>query len=103
MAKRKKHWRLAPYFPFVDFRGGKRGKGCVVRATLPRYSETQGWHGGAKNVLYAVTDRRTRRVIVRPREDMRGVGPAVTVRVATRGEAERHWQRPLHSGWKVKC
>lgn len=25
--KRKKHWRLAPYFPFVDFRGGKRGLG----------------------------------------------------------------------------
>ena len=31
MAKRKKHWRLAPYFPFVDFRGGKRGLGEVTR------------------------------------------------------------------------
>lgn len=76
---------------------------CVTRAALPRYSEARGWRGGAKNTLYAITDRRTGRVIVRPRENMRGVGPEVTVRLATRAEAETHWQRPLHSGWKVKC
>jgi hypothetical protein len=76
---------------------------CITRAAMPRYSEARGWRGGAKNVLYAVTDQRTGKTTVRPREDMRGVGPAVTVRVATRAEAERHWQKPLHSGWKVRC
>jgi hypothetical protein len=29
------------------------------------------------------------------------VGPEVDVRVATRAEAEEHWQDPLHAGWKV--
>jgi hypothetical protein len=28
-------------------------------------------------------------------------GPEATVRVATRGEAEELWQRPLHPGWTV--
>ncbi len=78
-------------------------KRCVTSAALPRYSAKLGWHGGAKKTLFAVTDERTGHVIVRPREDMRSVGPAVTVRVATRAEAEKHWQSPLHAGWKVKC
>lgn len=76
---------------------------CITRAALPRYSETRGWHGGAKNTLYAIEDRRTGGVVVRPREQMRGIGPEVAIRLATRSEAERHWQRPLHSGWKIKC
>jgi hypothetical protein len=78
-------------------------RSCVVRAALPRYSAERGWRGGAKNVLYAIEDRRTGGVIVRPREHMRSVGPEVHIRIATRAEAEHHWQRPLHSGWKVKC
>ncbi len=76
---------------------------CITRAALPRYSESGGWRGGAKKTLFAITDKRTGRVIVRPREQMRGVGPEVRVRVATRAEAEQHWQSPLHSGWKVRC
>ena len=80
-----------------------RRKACVTRAVLPRYSAAKGWHGGAKNVLYAIMDERTGRTIVRPRESMRGVGPAVAVSVATRAQAEQHWQKPLHGGWKVKC
>lgn len=28
-------------------------------------------------------------------------GPEADVRVATRTEAEEHWQNPLHAGWKV--
>jgi hypothetical protein len=28
-------------------------------------------------------------------------GPQATLRIATRDEAEEHWQRPLHAGWKV--
>lgn len=78
-------------------------RACVTGAALPRYSGKRGWHGGAKKVLYAITDKRTDRVTVRPVYSMLGVGPEVTVRVATRAEAERHWQHPLHSGWKVKC
>lgn len=77
-------------------------RACITKAALPRYSEARGWHGGAKNVLYAITDVRTGRMLVRPRHDIKS-GPAVAIRVATRAEAEEHWQRPLHSGWKVKC
>lgn len=71
---------------------------------LPKYSERRGWVGGDKNVLYAFEDKRTGHVLVRPREHLGGSGPGpdVFVRVATRAEAERLWQSPLHSGWKTK-
>jgi len=68
---------------------------------IPTYSERHGWRGGDKDTLYAITDKRTGNVMVRPVRDMHAVGPDVDVRVATRDEAEQHWQRPLNSGWKV--
>ena len=69
--------------------------------TVPQYSESKGWTGGDARALYAITDVRTGRTIVRPVEQMTGVGPAVTVAQATRAQAEELWQSPLHSGWKV--
>lgn len=71
---------------------------------LPRYDERRGWHGGDSRTLYAFTDARTGRTVVRPGHvsAMRDVGPAVSsIRVATRDEAERLWQSPLHAGWTV--
>ena len=44
---------------------------------------------------------RTGEVFVRPGGGVINVGPEVTVRMATRDEAEREWQNPLHAGWKV--
>lgn len=76
---------------------------CITRAVLPRYSERRGWTGGSSSVLYAFQDRRTGKVSVRPGRSVGGIGPEVDVRVATRAEATKHWQDPLHSGWKVKC
>lgn len=69
---------------------------------LPTYSDKSGWKGGEKNRLYHITDKRTGGVQVRPVEHMRGIGPEADVRHATRAEAEQHWQKPLHAGWKVK-
>lgn len=72
------------------------------RAGLPRYTEQRGWFGGDSRTLYAYTDRRTGKVEVYPGEwPPQGWGPEANVRVATRAEAEEHWQNPLHAGWKV--
>jgi len=72
---------------------------------LPHYSEkTTRWVGGDSHTLYLFTDKRTHAQSVVPghRDSLRKLGPELTVRVATRQEAERHWQNPLHSGWKVE-
>ena len=77
------------------------------KAALPRYTERQGWIGGDSRTLYAFTDRRTGKVGVYPggggstKKLLMRVGPEADVRVATRAEAEEHWQSPLHVGWKV--
>lgn len=76
---------------------------CIRQAVLPRFSDKKGWHGGSKNTLFAFTDQRTGHMVVRPVYDVKGWRPAADVRLATRAEAEKHWQSPLHSGWKVKC
>lgn len=68
---------------------------------LPHYHRIKGWIGGEKFTLYAITDKRTGHVLVRPNTEMAGVGPECTIRIATRSEAEKLWQSPLHSGWKV--
>jgi len=79
-------------------------KRCVTNPALPRYSEKRGWHGGAKKVLFTLTDPNVPSwMAVRPAQNMRSMGPGVHIRVATRAEAEKHWQHPLHPGWKVKC
>ena len=59
------------------------------------------WEGWDMNTLYAITDNRTGKLLVRPGFDMRSIGPEVTIRVATRTEAEERWQKPLHAGWTV--
>lgn len=68
---------------------------------MPTWNDTKGWTGGNDRTLYAFTDTRTGRVVVRPVYDTRGIGPAATVRVATRTEALEQWQNPLHPGWTV--
>jgi hypothetical protein len=73
---------------------------------LPHYDERRGWTGGDTRTLYTFTDRRTGTVGVHPgggagKRLLMRWGPA-DVRVATRAEAEEHWQRPLHAGWKVR-
>lgn len=65
------------------------------------YDARKGWQGGMGTALYAVTDKRTGAIQVRPGDWFAGIGPEVTIRVATRDEAERLWQSPLHSGWIV--
>ena len=65
------------------------------------YSETQGWNGGDTRTLYAITDKRTGGIVVRPGGAMLGIGPAVDIEVATRFIAEQLGQKPLHSGWRV--
>lgn len=76
------------------------------RVSLPRWSDTKGWKGGDSRRLYAFIDNLTGRVTVHPgnaglRHSSVPVGPNATVRPATRLEAERHWQSPLHDGWRV--
>lgn len=73
----------------------------AARVSEPRYSEGKGWTGGDTRTLYAITDVRTGNVTVRPGKSFAGVGPACTIRIATRLEAETEWQSPLHAGWKV--
>ena len=73
----------------------------AARRNLPRYDERRGWCGGDGRTLYAIEDERTGSVTVRPAGLMSNIGPAATVRVATRAEAERLWQSPLPTGWKV--
>jgi len=73
----------------------------------PSYREGRGWVGGDNRTLYAFTYQDTGNVLVRPgggpNEDLLGMnqGPTKDVRVATREEAEEHWQNPIHPGWKV--
>lgn len=82
---------------------------------LPKYTAERGWRGGDSHTLYSFRDKRTGHVVVRPGNtrgadpafrrlsgSFKGVGPEVDVNVATRGEAEEHWQHPLHAGWKVR-
>jgi hypothetical protein len=79
------------------------------RMILPRYDARRGWIGGDTRTLYAFTDRRTGKVYaVRPgggsgrHATVADVGGSeADVRIATRAEAERLWQSPLHAGWKV--
>lgn len=71
---------------------------------LPQYSERRGWVGGDNRTLYAFTDKRTGAVGVHPgggrgKKLLMHWGPEAKVRVATRAEAEKHWQKPLHPGW----
>lgn len=81
---------------------------CIVKARLPRWNPKKGWTGGDSKALYAFTDKRTGRVKVAPGTGDGFVqwqvgGPEQTVRLATRAEAQRLWQKPLHKGWKVSC
>jgi hypothetical protein len=77
------------------------------KTSVPRYDDRRGWTGGDSKTLYTFTDRRTGTVGVHPGGGGAGKkllmhwGPEVDVRVATRAEAEEHWQRPLHAGWRV--
>lgn len=76
------------------------------KVTLPRYHERRGWTGGDSKTLYILTDRRTGSVGVYPgggtgKKLLMNWGPEADVRVASRGEAEKHWQNPLHVGWKT--
>lgn len=86
-----------------------RSASCIRKAPLPQYSERRGWVGGDSRALYAFTDKRTGTVHVHPgggkgKKLLRGVGgPEQRVRLATRAEAQKHWQDPLHAGWKVRC
>lgn len=73
----------------------------MARVKMPRYSEARGWHGGDDRALYAFVGRATGAIIVAPIYCGRYVGPDCDVRLATRSEAEKHWQMPLHGGWKV--
>lgn len=71
---------------------------------LPHYNEkTTRWVGGDSRTLYLFTDKRNHNEFVcsGDRNSLRTLGPALDVRVATRAEAEEHWQNPLHSGWKT--
>lgn len=69
---------------------------------LPRWNGRKGWVGGDSRTLYAFTDRLNGEVVVHPGGyPQTHVGPNADVRLATRAEAERLWQSPLHSGWKV--
>ena len=68
---------------------------------MPKYTEGRGWTGGEKDRLYHLTDKRTGQKWVKDIGNMRGTGPEVEVRHATRAEAEEMHQKPLHPGWKV--
>lgn len=72
------------------------------RNTLPRYDKRKGmWRGGDSRTIYAFTSPETGRTWVMPGQYTMNWGPNVTVRVATRAEAEELWQNPLHPGWTV--
>lgn len=73
-----------------------------VKTKTPRYTAAHGWRGGDSRTLYTVVDQRTGQVSVRPGDSFRGMGAAVRIHQATRDEAELYWQKPLHSGWKVR-
>jgi hypothetical protein len=81
---------------------GVRNAAGPRRGALPRYNARRGvWSGGESRTLYAFTSLMTGRTWVVPGGYVMNWGPEVTVRVATRDEAEELWQRPLHSGWTV--
>lgn len=84
--------------------------GLKTNVAAPAFRSKLGrWTGGDKDTLYAFTDKATGKTFVRPGGGtkasslMNGIGPEATVRVATKSEAEEHWQAPLHSGWKTAC
>jgi len=89
---------------------GKTARGAFYNpaggVAPPSYDEQHGWMGGDSKTLYAFTDKRTGKVTVRPgggrgKPGLHHIGPEASVRVATRAEAEAHWQDPLHPGWVV--
>lgn len=73
----------------------------------PRYDAKRGWIGGDSRTLYAFVDSFANQLYVCPgggpnKKLTCGIGPSVDeVRVATKAEATRLWQDPLHSGWKT--
>ena len=72
------------------------------RVKLPRWNDRRGeWVGGDSRTLYAFTGRVTGQTAVYPGGYRFPFGPEVDVRMATRAEAERLWQDPLHSGWRT--
>lgn len=77
------------------------------KVSLPRYDERRGWVGGDSKTLYTFTAHRTGAVGVYPgggagKKLLMHWGPEADVRLATRPEAEEHWQSPLHAGWNVQ-
>ncbi len=88
---------------FVEKARPARNKGPArQRVKLPRYDARKGaWKGGDSRMLYAFGDPATGRVWVVPGGYPMLYGPQATVRIATRDEAEQHWQHALHVGWKV--
>lgn len=73
---------------------------------LPKWNDKKGWMGGDSRRLYAYIDRLTGKITVWPgssglSHSPAKVGPNADVRPATRAEAVKHWQDPLHVGWKV--
>lgn len=80
---------------------------ATKKTSLPKYDARRGmWIGGDTRTLYTFTGKVTGGVGVYPGGGPRGKllmnwGPEATVRLATRAEAEEHWQNPLHAGWKV--
>ena len=72
------------------------------KVRLPRWNEKRcEWVGGDRRTLYIFTGRVTGLSAVYPGGSRFPFGPDVDIRLATRDEAERLWQSPLHSGWKV--
>jgi hypothetical protein len=74
--------------------------------SLPTYDAKRGWHGGDRRTLYLFTfpdygAGETSRVIPGDTLPSKLISPQATVRVATRDEATRGWQDPLHGGWHV--
>jgi hypothetical protein len=68
----------------------------------PRYNTHAGyWSGGDSRALYIYTSTVTGKSWVEPGAKRVLCGPQVTVRQATKHEAELYWQSPLNEGWKV--
>jgi hypothetical protein len=87
-------------------------KGGISLPRIRRMARGRTWYGGDSRTLYAfeVTDELTGRtsVSVFPGGGSRKKlvdrpSPDAAVRVATKAEAEKHWQKPLHAGWKYAC
>ncbi len=74
-------------------------------ASLPRWNEKRGWHGGDRHTLYLFSWPRSDGVIlsnVYPGDRIpEAADHRSVVRLATRAEAEAMFQDPLHSGWTV--